>query len=98
MADLLANRPFGRVDAQGRVIPGSFDDESFRGAYTGTNLIYKGFSRSGAAESSLMWQIAKMTYDGSNNLTEIKWPQDANGHASTDYQFSWTDRASYTYS
>lgn len=91
-------RPAGKLDAQGRVIPGSFDDMSFRGDFTGTNMIYKGFARPGAAEGDLVWQVAKMTYDGSNNLTSIKWPQDANGHANTEYAFSWTSRASYTYS
>jgi len=94
----VKNRPMARKDAQGNIIPGTFDDEAFRGQYTSTNLIYKGFARPGSAEGSLVWQIAFMTYDGSNNLTSITWPQDANGHASNDYQFSWTDRASYTYS
>lgn len=92
------NRPCSRKDAQGEVIPGSFDDMSFRGEYTGTNLIYKGFARPGAAEGSLVWQIAKMSYDGANNLLTILWPQDANAHASTEYMFSWTARATYTYS
>lgn len=92
------NRPLGRNDAQGNLIPGSFDDMSFRGEYSGTNLIYKGFARPGAAEGDLVWQIAKMSYDGSNNLLTIKWPQNSSNHASNDYQFSWTDRATYTYS
>lgn len=94
----VRNRPMGRKDAQGNVIPGSFDDMAFRGQYTGTNLIYKGFARPGAAEGDDVWQLAFCTYDGSNNLVSITWPQDPNGNASNDYQFSWTDRASYTYS
>lgn len=97
-APTVKNRPMARTDAQGNVIPGSFDNMSFRGEYTGTNLIYKGFARVGSSEGSLVWQLAKMTYDGSNNLTSITWPQDSNGHANNDYQFSWTDRATYTYS
>jgi hypothetical protein len=94
----VKNRPMARKDAQGNIIPGSFDDEAFRGEYAGTNLIYKGFSRSGSLTSAAVWQIAFMTYDGSNNLTSITWPQDANGHASNDYQFIWDNRALYTYS
>lgn len=94
----LKNRPMARKDAQGNIIPGSFDDMAFRGQYTGTNLIYKGFARPGSSEGSLVWQLAFCTYDGSNNLLSITWPQDANGHACNDYQFSWTDRATYTYS
>ena len=94
----LRNRPVGFKDAQGNLIPESFSDEAFRGEYTGTNLIYKGFARPGSAEGSLVWQIAKLAYDGSNNLLSIKWPENANAHASNDYEFSWTDRATYTYS
>ena len=92
------NRPIARKDAQGNLIPPSFNDLSFRGDYTGTNLIYKAFARNGASESSSVWQIAKLAYDGSNNLTSIKWPQNASGHACNDYAFSYTDRATYTYS
>lgn len=94
----VKNRPMGRRDAQGNIIPGSFDDMAFRGSYTGTNLIYKGFARPGSAEGDLVWQIAMMTYDGANNLLTVVWPEDANGHANNDFQFSWTDRATYTYS
>lgn len=91
-------RPVGKLDSQGRLIPGSFDDLAFQGEYSGTNLVYKGFARPGSSTSAAVWQIAKMTYDGSNNLTAIQWPQDSNGHASNDYQFQWTQRATYTYS
>lgn len=91
-------RPIGRLDSQGRVIPDSYSDESFRGQYTGDNLIYKGFARPGAAEGDLVWQLAFLTYDGSGNVLTIKWPQNSFGEASNDYIFSWTDRATYTYS
>ena len=98
MADLTGNRPFGKLDAQGRLIPESFGDMAFLGAYVGTNLIYKGFARPGTAAAAAKWQIAKLTYDISNNLTAVQWPQDAAGNASSDYQFQWTARAGYTYS
>lgn len=94
----VGNRPFGRIDANGRVIPDSFTDETFRGAYTGTNLTYKGFARPGSSTDAPVWQIAKLTYDGSNNLLSILWPHDTNGHASNDYQFVWGSHAGYTYS
>jgi hypothetical protein len=94
----LKNRPLAKKDANGNVIVGSYDDMSFRGEYAGTNLVYKGFARPGSAEGDLVWQLAKCAYDGSNNLLSIKWPQDANGHANSDYQFSWTGRGGYTYS
>ena len=93
----IPNRPVGYLDSQGRVIPDSFNDIAFQGEYTGTNLIYKGHSRPGSSTASAVWQIAKLSYDGSNNLLTIKWPEDANGHASNDYAFVWDNRATYTY-
>lgn len=94
----VQNRPMARRDAQGNIIPQSFEDEAFQGEYSGTDLIYKGFARPGASTTTAVWQIAKLTYDGSHNLLSITWPQDANGHASNDYQFQWSIRGTYTYS
>jgi hypothetical protein len=108
MSDNSNNRPYGRVDAQGRIIPDSFNDEEFRGVYTGTNMTYKGFARPGADEADPVWQIAKLTYDGADNLLTVKWPENVYGHASTEYTFVWDDGtppgpghigyANYTYS
>lgn len=92
------NRPRALTNPQGLVIPDSFESESFRGEYDGSdNLIYAGFARPGEAEGILVWQIFKMAYTGSN-LISIKWPVNSKGAVSNDYEFSWTDRASYTYS
>ena len=93
------NQTILKRDAQGNVLQESYvGDMSFRGQYTGTNLIYKGYARPGAAEGDLVWQIAFITYDGSNNVTSVTWPQGTNNAASSEFDFSWTDRASYTYS
>ena len=94
----VKNRPMGRLDAQSRPIPSSFGDLAMQGEYSGTNLIYLGLARPGSSTSSAVWQIRKLTYDGSNNLISITWPQDTASHASNDFQFSWTGRAGYTYS
>jgi YD repeat-containing protein len=92
------NRPLGYIDAQGRLIYDSVDDLAFQGEYSSSNLIYKGSARPGTATSSPNWQIALLTYDMSNNLTSITWPQNTDGVASNDYIFIWDNRASYTYS
>lgn len=69
------NRPLGRLDSNGRVIPDSYNDESFRGEYDGSNnLIYKSFARPGADTAHRVWQVSKLTYDGSQNVLTIKWP------------------------
>jgi hypothetical protein len=93
-----SNRPILSIDNNFRAIQDSALDESFRGEYTGTNLIYKGFARPGADEGALVWQLAKLSYDGSNNVLTIKFPQNSYGIATNDYSFSWTNRATYTYS
>lgn len=88
-----------KKDAQGNVIQDSyFEDMTFRGEYTGTNLIYKGYARTGADEGALVWQMAKLEYDGSSNILSVKWPENTYGSASSEFTFSWTDRATYTYS
>lgn len=94
----VGNRPFGRLDAEGRLIYDSVDDLAFQGEYDGANnLIYKGFARAGASTSDAVWQIALLTYDASNNLLTITWPGNPLGKATNDYEFIWTARASYTY-
>ncbi len=93
------NRPTAKVDPQGQLSQNSFLDASFLGDYVGTvNLIYKGYARPGSSASDAVWQIAKITYNGDNNVTAIQWPHNASGNASSDYEFIWSNRASYTYS
>lgn len=101
MTQPVNHRPFGRLDAQGRIIPSSFTDLAYRGDNTsGATLIYVGYAHPGAATSAAVWQIRKQAWDASTppNLVSVTWPQDALAHASNDYNFVWDNRASYTYS
>lgn len=59
----------------------------------GTNPIYIGFALPGSATSADVWQIRKLTWDGSNNPTAI---QLADG--SSNYNAIWDNRAALTYS
>lgn len=92
------HQPILKLDANHNVIQDSFADRAFQGQYTGTNLIYRGYARPGTATSVANWQIAKLTYDGSNNVTKIEWPQDGTGVGTSEYVFVWDSRAGYTYS
>lgn len=66
---------------------------SMRVAYNvGGYAEYIGKAAPGAAEGDLSWQICKLTYDGSNNVTSRVY---ADG--SYLYSFSWTLRATYDY-
>ena len=91
------NRPVGRLDSQGRLIYDSVDDTAFLGEYSAGLLIYAGFAKPGASVDDPVWKIMKLNYTTSN-LTSIKWPENDLGSASNDYIFSWSDRATYTYS
>ena len=97
VAPSIENRPLGQLDTNYAVNQSSYLDMAFLGDYTGTNLIYKGFARPGASTAESVWQIAFLTYDGSNNILSITWPLDSHGAPSNDYKFIWDNRASYTY-
>lgn len=61
------------------------------------NPIYIGRAKPGVAESDDKWQISFHTWDANQSLTSKQWPQNSEGAASTDYEFAWNDRASFTY-
>jgi len=87
------------LNTQGLPIPTSFDEESFRAEYDGSNNpTYLAYARPGSDESIRVWQISKQTFDGSGNILTIKWPINEDGAASNDYEFAWSDRATYTFS
>lgn len=62
------------------------------------NPIYIGRAKVGVLESEDKWQISFQTYDGNNSLTSKEWPENDLGNASSEYNFVWNDRATYTYS
>jgi len=61
--------------------------------YSGTLLTYLGEATPGSATSDPTWRVAKYTYDGSNNLTDVQY---ADGNELFDNV--WDDRASLSYS
>lgn len=99
MSNSAINRPFkyGAKDRREFIVQDS--EVAVRVEYdVSGNPIYVGRAKVGSAEGSLVWQISEQTFDGSNNLTEVNWPQNSEGNASSNYEFSWTNRATYTYS
>src|SRR5690606_10481084 len=61
------------------------------------NPIYLGRAIVGTATDEPKWQIRFITYDGNQGVTDVEWPQNSEGNPSTDYEFVWDDRATYTY-
>jgi len=90
------NRPILSRDSQDNVVQNSALESAFQAEYSGANLIYAGSARPGVPTSVAKWQIKKLTYSGSNVIS-VTWPANASGVASSNFEFVWDDRATYTY-
>ncbi len=84
MNSVIITDEFGRVTSD-RIIKVDYDG--------GSNPVYIGEAKPGTATSEKGWRIKKISWDASNNPTEVLW---ANG--SNAFAFVWDDRASYSYS
>ena len=62
-----------------------------------TVLVYAMYSTPNAKTSDDAWQIAKFTYDASDNILTKIYPRGANGYASSEFRFIADNYASYTY-
>lgn len=62
------------------------------------NPIYIGRAKVGTATSESKWQIQFLTWDANESVTSVTWPQNSLGNPSSQYEFEWDDRATYTYS
>ena len=56
------------------------------------NMIYCGWAQTGSASSDSAWRIMQQTFNGSNLMTDIKWP-----NGSTAFGFIWDNRAALSY-
>jgi len=93
------NRPlkFGQKDRREFIVQDS--EVALRIEYDGSNNpIYIGRAKVGVLPGEVKWQLQSLSYDGSDNLISIEWPQNAAGNASAEYEFEYDERATYTYS
>jgi len=58
--------------------------------------IFLGRAKIGTAESEDRWQLRKISYDANGGVISVEWPQDAEGNASSDYEFVWSAVADLT--
>jgi len=93
-----ANRPFtfGQADRRQYIVYQSEVEIRCQNDAAG-NPIYIGRAKAGTAESDNKWQISFHTYDATNSLTGKFWPENSDTKSSTDYEFVWDDRLTYTY-
>lgn len=92
----ILNAPINKTDTNNRTIYDSVDDVALQIVYNGANPQYVGMARPGADVGAPVWKIFQLTYTGSN-LTSRTWPLNADGRPSSDYEFIFSDAASYTY-
>jgi hypothetical protein len=64
----------------------------YTGSPDGSQPVYIGWAPTGALTSDAKWSIRKLSYDGSNRVTNIQY---ASGD--TGFKKIWDNRASYTY-
>lgn len=61
------------------------------------NAIYIGRAIAGTNPSEAKWQVSLQAYDGNNAITSRTWPQNDEGNPSSEYEFAYSDRATFTY-
>ena len=59
----------------------------------GANPVYIGYTSPGMVTSAAAWQIRRITYDASNNVTAVEFAGGGN-----DYNQVWDNRAALSYS
>lgn len=98
MSRNVENRPFkfGARDRREFIVHDSEMEIRAQNDANG-NVIYLGFAKVGTSTSDSKWQISYHTWDANNSLTAKQWPQNSEGNASTEYEFSWDSRAGYVY-
>lgn len=58
----------------------------------GTNPIYVGWALPGSETADTRWRLVKITWDGNNNPTSVRFAGGTN-----KYDKTWDDRTTYTY-
>ena len=57
------------------------------------NAEYVGEAPPGTSQGTARWRIKKITYDASNNATDVQWASGTN-----EFDKEWDKRENYTYS
>ena len=92
------NRPFkfGQKDRREFIVMDSEVEIRAQNDASG-NPLYIGRAKAGTADDETGWQISFHAWDANNSLTSRTWPQNSEGSPSTEYEFTWDDRAGYVY-
>ena len=91
----ILNDVFSRTQADQHLRVGSIDTTLTQAMENNSMgmALYVGETQPGNAKGSALWRIKKITYDGSNFVTDIQWASGVN-----TFTKEWDERASYYYS
>jgi len=93
------NRPFKFGAADRREFITYNSEVELRAQNDGAgNAIYVGRAKIGTLDAEAKWQIQFIQWDANDAVTSVTWPENSDAHASAEYEFTWDDRAGYTYS
>lgn len=97
MAKASQNRPFkfGERDRRELIVQDSEVSLIAINDLNG-NPIFLGRAKAGEPTDDDKWQLRKIEYDSNQGVTRVTWPQDAEGNASTDYEFIWSSVSDLT--
>ena len=99
MSKRTTNRPFKWGSDDRREFITSCNEMAIQAENDATgNVIYLGRAKVGTATSEAKWQISFITWDANNSMTSLTWPEDSDGNASSEFEFIFDNRATYTYS
>lgn len=60
------------------------------------NPIFIGRAKVGVQEDQDKWQIRKITYDVTDGISRIEWPENDEGNASAEFEFVWSSVSALT--
>jgi hypothetical protein len=84
------NRPFKFGDRDRRELIVQDSEVALRAINDTTgNPIFLGRAIIGTAVGESKWQLRKLQYDSNESVTSVTWPQNDEGNASADYEFTW---------
>lgn len=93
------NRPFKFGERDRRVFIVENSEVALRAENDSNgNPIFLGRAKVGTLDSNSKWQIRAIAYDAEQGVTDVTWPQNDEGNASSEFEFIWDDRAILTFS
>jgi len=98
MSRSTQNRPFKFGERDRRILNVENSEVALQSENDGNgNSIILGRAKVGTSISENKWQIRAIAYDSNQGVTDVTWPENDEGNNSSEFEFTWNDRATYTF-